>query len=141
MGVPTPQEGSARWVRNLQGATERMRAGAEAVTQSPGVAAAAKRQEWLAKVQASQEKWARNSAKVTTEGWRQAYIEKGLSRVGPGAQAAQPKYEEFASRFYPLAAQVSSEVRAMPKLTFEDSIQRVRRTMERFKAFGDGRRQ
>ena len=138
MATPTPEQGAGRWVQGLQGATERMRQGAEAVTQSPGALAARRRQEWLARLQASQEKWAKNVSRVTADEWRRAYVEKGLPRVASGAQAAQGKYADFAQRFYPVASQVSQEVKAMPKLTEEDALNRVRHVIRRFRQFSEG---
>jgi hypothetical protein len=75
-----------------------MQAGAQAVTQSPGQAAAAQQATWLANVTASANLWASKVAAVTTAQWQSAYITKGLPRVATGAQAAQPKFAATLAR-------------------------------------------
>jgi hypothetical protein len=94
MGVTNvpPDQLAQAWAQNLAGAQGRMQAGAQAVTTSPGQAAAAQQATWLANVTASANLWAQRVAGVTTAQWQQAYITKGLPRVATGAQAAQAKF-------------------------------------------------
>jgi hypothetical protein len=89
--VPVDQLTQA-WASNLAGAQARMQAGAQAVTTSPGQAAAAQQAVWLANTTAAANIWAQNVAKVTTAQWQQAYITKGLPRIATGAQAAQAAF-------------------------------------------------
>jgi hypothetical protein len=58
------------------------------VTISPGTQAAAASARWVAGVNAAQTKWATRVGAVTLNEWQTAMTTKGLSRVGPGAQAA-----------------------------------------------------
>jgi hypothetical protein len=76
----------------MAGAQARMQAGANAVTTSPGQAAAAQQATWLANTTAAANRWAQNVAAVSTAQWQQAFITKGLPRVATGAQAAQPAF-------------------------------------------------
>jgi hypothetical protein len=76
----------------MAGAQARMQAGANAVTTSPGQAAAAQQATWLANTTAAANRWAQNVAAVTTAQWQQAFITKGLPRVATGAQAAQATF-------------------------------------------------
>jgi len=94
MGVTNVDAGTLAqsWATNLAGATNRMQAGAQAVTTPPGQAAAAQKDAYLQGVQASVNLWAQKVAAVTTADWQQAYIQKGLPRVAGGAQAAQSKF-------------------------------------------------
>lgn len=89
--VPADQL-AANWANNLAAANARMQAGAQAVTVSPGQAAAAQQGVWLANTTAAANRWAQNVAAVTTAQWQQAFITKGLPRVATGAQAAQPQF-------------------------------------------------
>src|SRR5215831_16275243 len=88
-----PDQLAQNWANNLGAATQRMQAGAQAVTTSPGQLAAAQQQVWLANVTASANVWA-----VSTQQWQQAYIQKGLPRVGQGAQAAQASFAQKLGR-------------------------------------------
>lgn len=80
------------WANNMGAATARMQAGVQAVTTPPGQAAAAQQAAYVAGVQANANIWAQKVAAVSLSEWQQAYITKGLQRVGPGAQAAQTKF-------------------------------------------------
>jgi len=96
MGVTNvdPQTLATSWANNLAGAQSRMQAGAQAVTTSPGQAAAAQAAVWLQNVTNAQQLWQQKVAAVTTAEWQQAYITKGLPRVATGAQAAAPKFAQ-----------------------------------------------
>jgi hypothetical protein len=61
--------------------------------------------------------------KVTLDDWKKA-MDKGISRVAGGAEAALPKMEEFMKDFLPYVEEGAAQVRAMPNLTLEDSIAR-----------------
>lgn len=94
MGVTNvdPNTLATAWANNLAGASQRMQAGAQAVTTPPGQAAAAQQATWLANVTAAAPLWAQKVAAVSLGSWQQAYITKGLPRVASGAQAAQPNF-------------------------------------------------
>jgi hypothetical protein len=95
--VPPDQLAQA-WANNLGAATQRMQAGANAVTTSPGQLAAAQAQVWLANTTAAVNLWQQNTAAVTAQQWKDAYITKGLPRVGQGAQAAQASFAQTLGR-------------------------------------------
>lgn len=83
---------AATWAQRLGAAQDRMKAGAMAVTTSPGAAAAAASDRWLAAVSAAAPRFKAAVASVTTADWQDAYINKGLPRVASGATAAQSKF-------------------------------------------------
>lgn len=83
---------AATWKQNLSGAADRMKAGANAVTTSPGAAAAAASGRWLAAVSSAEPRFKQAVAAVTTADWQDAYINKGLPRVASGAQASENKF-------------------------------------------------
>lgn len=101
MAVPTPQEAAQAWAQRLAGSTDRITRGVQAVTTAPGQAAARQKQVWAQNVAASQDKWASRVAAVPLADWQQAMVQKGVSRVAGGAQAAQPKMEQFMSQLLP----------------------------------------
>lgn len=113
MGVTNvdPATLAQMWAQNLAGATTRMQAGASAVTTSPGQAAAAQQQVWLANVTAAANLWAQKVSQVTTQQWQQAYINKGIPRVATGAQAAQ---QNFAATLGKIIANEKTIVAGLP---------------------------
>jgi len=136
------QQVSQKWSRNLSGATQSITDGVNAVTQAPGVAAAAQQQAMLAKLTAAVQsgKWAARVSAVGLNDWKTAMTTKGIQRVASGAQAAEPKMAKFLTDFLPVAAQVSQEVSAMPKVTIEDSVNRSATAIRRFAAWGASRK-
>lgn len=125
MGNLDPSAATAKWVTNLSNSTQAITAGVNAVTQAPGQAAAKQVQTWIAKLQASQQKWATNVSKVTLQEWQQAMVNIGIPRIAQGAQAKQSKYMSFATSFFPYLAQGQAKVKAMPKITLQDGINRA----------------
>lgn len=113
MGVTNvdPATLAQMWAQNLAGATTRMQAGAQAVTTSPGQAAAAQQAMWLQNVTAAANLWAQKVSQVTTQQWQQAYINKGIPRVATGAQAAQ---QSFASVLSKIIANEKTIVAGLP---------------------------
>lgn len=138
MAKVTPAQGAEKWANRLGGATEDIRRGVEAVSQSPGELAVRNAQAYIQNVQASFAKWQRNTRRVTLDEWKQAMLNKGLSRVAQGAQANQGKMESFLTEFLPFQDRVTSEVRGMPKVTLEDSIARMTAQVRKTAAFKRG---
>lgn len=118
----TAEQATAKWVTNLSGATERMKAGAMAVQTAPGALAAAAADKWLAKVTQAKDKFARNSRAVTLAQWQAAYTGTGISRVAQGAQAKQSKVQDFMTQFLPHLAAGAQVIDKMPTNTLEDGI-------------------
>jgi hypothetical protein len=113
------------WANRLQASQTEIAAGVNAVTEAPGVRAARNQAGYLAGVQNSVAKWARNTSAVTLSDWQQSMINKGIPRVGPGAQAAIPKMTAFMSKWLPYVEQAAQTVRAMPNVTLQDGIARA----------------
>ena len=106
-----PTSSAARWAQNLQGATEKIREGVQAVQVAPGAAAARQRSVWLQNLTASADKWTRNVGAVPLSEWQSDMINKGIPRIGTGAQGAQQKFAAFLTSFLPF---VDAGVRALP---------------------------
>ncbi len=112
MAMPTPADAAARWVQNTGGATQRYTDGVNAVTVSPGQAAARQADLWAANVAAAKNKFAANSAKVSLEAWKTATVNKGAQRLASGVQAAQGNYEQALGKLLPY---ISSAVSSLPQ--------------------------
>lgn len=121
----TPTDATSKWVTNLSGSTERIKAGVARVTQAPGQKAAAQSQKWLQRVTASQQKWAQRVGSVSLQDWQQSMVDVGVPRVAQGAQAKQNKYTAFANEFFPYLSQGVARIDAMPSTTLEDNINRA----------------
>lgn len=120
-----PTKATAKWVTNLSNATQAITAGVNDVTVAPGQLAARQVNTWLARIQASAQKWAKNVGAVSLQEWQQAMINVGIPRIAQGAQANQGKYLAFAQSFYPYLSQGQAKVKQMPKVTLQDGINRA----------------
>lgn len=138
MAKLTPEEFADKHARRLKGSLEDMRSGIEKVTTAPGVAASKKADKMLANLTAKVQDgtWARRVAGVPLEEWKDKMINKGLSRVPGGIDAARGKVVDFAGQLLPAIDAAQGKVKAMPDLTIEDSINRMTtfvREMAKFK--------
>lgn len=97
----TPEQIAASWAQGLVGSREKMVDGVNAVTVAPGVKAAAQKSVYVTNVQQNADKWAKRTAAVSVDEWRQSMLTKGLDRVAGGATAAQPRFANFVSQLLP----------------------------------------
>lgn len=116
---------TTKWAQRMQAAGQQITEGVNAVTEAPGVRAARQQAVWLARLQASANKWAKNVSAVSLSDWQTAMIQRGIPNITTGVQAKQGNYEAFAAKFYPYLAQGVSKVKAMPKATLQDGINRA----------------
>jgi hypothetical protein len=121
----TSAQATAKWVSGMQNATTRMTQGAQAVTIAPGQLAAQASAKWLAKVTASQQKFATNVGKVSLQDWQNSYITTGIPRVAQGAQQKQGKVTSFMDQFLPYLNTGLQVIDKMPSTTLEDGIARA----------------
>lgn len=134
----TPQDATTKWVNNLSGSTESIKAGVARVTTAPGQKAAAQSAKWLARVTASQEKWRQRVGSVSLQSWQDSMVNVGVPRVAQGAQQKQGKYQAFAAEFFPYLAQGVQRIDAMPSVTLEDNINRAIQMIRHNAAFKRG---
>jgi hypothetical protein len=135
--MATAQQVVDKWLRNAGGASQSYREAVQAVTESPMERAAAKANEWQAAVSdpRTRERFVSGLRRVNLEEWKRKAAEVGANRYAQGIQAASSKFRAFMESFYPLTQEVKARVRAMPKMTEEDSINRVRAVITAFKQF------
>ena len=111
-----PASVAKRWGSNLASATQAIQEGVQSVSVAPGQAAARQKGVWLSNVQASADKWARNTASVSLEEWKAAFINKGINRIASGAEAAEPKFAQFMGRLLPFIDTLSRNLPARGNL-------------------------
>lgn len=123
MAIPTAAQSAAAWASRLAGSTERINQGVQSVTTAPGQAAARQKAVWAQNVAAAQDKWAARTAAVSLGEWQQAMTSKGVPRVASGAQAAQPKFEQFMVQLLP---HINATVSGLPaRGTLDQNINRM----------------
>lgn len=121
-----------KWSRRLKGAVSDVVAGVNAVSESPASRAIAKqdkmRQNLLNAIDDG--RWAKGLSKVSLEDWKTKTAKKVQERLAGGVDGAVNKRKAFDSWLVSRLNSVLPEISAMPDLTLEDSINRVRRLIE-----------
>ena len=122
-----PATVAQKWANNLGAATTAIKNGVTAVTTAPTQMAAAAVGKWQAAVQTQKaaNDFVNALSKVSLAQWQQAMLQKGLNRIGPGAQAAIPKFTTFLQQFLPFEQNIAQQVRSMPSITLNDRIARM----------------
>lgn len=127
MARTTPQEYAEKWARRLKGSTEDVRRGVQRVAQAPGQKAAASQRLMVQKLMEAIESglWAQQVAGVTLEDWKKAMVEKGITRLASGVDAAQPHQAQMAERLLAAVDSAVAAANAIPKGDIEASVQRM----------------
>lgn len=126
MGVRvTPQQAADKWASRLAGSTAEITAGINRVQVAPGAQAAAKKDKWLQAVTAAQDKWARNTARVSLEAWKKAALELGVPRIGQGANQKKHKMADFMNDFIPHLERGIQQLANMPDMTIEQRVNKA----------------
>lgn len=127
MAKLTPQQFAEKWQRRLQGAAPDITNGINRVDTAPTEQAAGKKAKMLQNLTAAVQsgKWEAGLHRVTLADWKKAAIEKGVPRIAQGATGATPKVTNFASQLLPFQDNLQAQVKSLPDLTLEDSINRM----------------
>jgi hypothetical protein len=126
-----------KWVRNTSNATEALKAGVQAVTESPTEAAARAADRYVMGVQnaVSSGAYAAGLRRVSLDDWKTAMLTKGAARISQGVTSARPKMVAFMEKWMPYQEELSRRVASMPKGTLADSKARADFAIEYNAAF------
>lgn len=123
----SPDQATKNWVEAMQGVRSKVEAGVNAVTVAPGQKAADAADFWQDQVGSdkAKRKFKARVAAVSLGDWRASILGKGVSRIAAGATQAQPKMARHMAKFIPHVQAIAERVRAMPKSTLDDRINRM----------------
>jgi len=126
----TAEEFASRWESGMRAAGTRIESGVNAVTDAPGAKAAARADFWLSQVNASKDKWAKNTAAVSLSTWKETMIKKGIPALQNAVGLAKPKVVAVASKLIPA---INDAISTMPArgVTLDENLQRCRHVAEK----------
>lgn len=127
---------SDKWNRHMKAAVPDIEAGIAAMTVDPGERAVAAQEKMRQNLMASIDDgtWAKRRLSVSKEEWKKITTEKVRKNLNTGVDAGMTKRQRFDSWLVDRLNQVLPEIAAMPDMTLEDSMARVRRQMEHMAA-------
>lgn len=127
MAMPSAQTVANNWKNGMAASGEKLRAGVNAVTESPMAKAAARSDAMLQGVQraVASGKWQAGLQRVSLEQWKKDMLEKGAARVATGAAAATSKVQAFFQEFLPHVQAGLNSLEAMPRGGIEENIARA----------------
>lgn len=123
----TADQLTKNWQAGMTGAVSKIQAGVNAVTESPGVKAAANAQKAATNyaLAVSSGRYAAGQMSYTLQYWKTKTAQKVGERMAGGVQAAGAKHAKFAAWLIPALNDVAATVDTMPSMTFQDSINRM----------------
>ena len=129
--MKTVAQMTAKFLRGMQQGQAAYTDGINAVTEAPSQAAINAKPLWEMRMQEAiaENRWVAGLQNVTLEQWKNA-ARNGAQKYGSAAQAATAKWSAFAQQAKPVWDEAKAAVKAMPKGTKADSLNRVARNME-----------
>jgi len=123
----TGRDYQEKHARNLKGATSEIRAGVEALTESPGKKAAERSDVWVQRMtdSAVQERWKRNVGKLSLDDWKKDMVEKGVGRISAGLDRSSDKIADFGDKLISHIKSIKPEFDKRPVLTLDDAASKA----------------
>lgn len=122
-----PRRVAEKWKRNLSASTEDIRAGVDAVTEAPGMAAVRAQERMLRNLieAINSGRWADAVGAVSLDEWKKAFKDVGIPRITSGATAGQPNMEAAMRELLPAIEAIQAELdRQHPRGDLEANINR-----------------
>ena len=122
-----PADVANKWASRTAAAGPDYAAGIAATTVNPMELAANAKDKWLANIQqaAARGDYENGLRAVSAQTWKDKSIKKGAPRIVEGVNQAKPRMTQFLTGFLPAQEQVTTGVKAMPSVTFEDRVARA----------------
>ena len=129
MALKTAQQIVDKWVRNMGNSVPDYVNGVEAVTEAPGLKAAASADKWLAGIQEAHRtrRFQEGVGAISLSSWKRNTAEKGAQRLASGAEAARSKMLATTTKLMVNVAEVKGIIDTMPDNTFEQRLARSQR--------------
>lgn len=123
---------SDKWAGRIKAAIPDIVSGVEGVTDSPMEKAIAKKDKMRANVLSAIDdgSWENGLKKVSLADWKTKTAAKVRERLSGGVDAGMDKRKQFDTWLVDRLNGVLPDIAAMPDMTLEDSVNRVRRLME-----------
>lgn len=127
MAIPSAQQIATNWRNGMANATDKMKAGVNAVTEAPTAKAARNADRMVQGIQraVADGKWQAGLNRVTLQDWKDDMLNKGIGRVAGGAAAATSKVQDFWQEFGPHLEAGVRQLESMPRGDLETNIQRA----------------
>lgn len=125
MAMTNAAQAAANWSKGMAASGDKLKAGINAVTESPTAKAAAAVDRMVAGIvaAAASGKIQAGLNAVSLADWKNAMLNKGLARIAAGAQAAMPKVQAFQQQWLPFIQSVVSGL--PPRADLETNIGRM----------------
>ena len=122
---------SEKWGRRMQGSVQDIVAGIDAMTVNPMEEAIKKQDKMLAGVQnaITSGRWAAGLRNVTASEWKDKTKKLTSARLASGVIESMPKRHKFDAYLVQTLNAVLPQIAAMPDLTLEDNVNKVRALM------------
>lgn len=123
----TPDQLTTNWKRGMTGNVPKIVEGVNRVSESPMEKAAAAQDKYAAGVQAAVQsgRFAAGLRQVSLSDWKSLTAKKVAERLSSGVEGATAKYNKFGQYLVSTINAGLPQINAMPKLTIEDSIQKM----------------
>ena len=133
----TPDQIVRMWAERGAASSEAVKAGVNAVKESPGAMAAAQADLWVTRVQNAKQKFIEKTSAVSLNDWKQSMLGKGLTNMHNGYNDAlnQRKFLNFMRFFLPYVREGAARVRAMPRGNLQMAIARAEAMIRHNAAF------
>lgn len=124
----TPSQISEKWNRRMKSAVSDIQAGIESVAENPCEKASSKADKWQQRISEADTKnrFVAGLKQVSLADWKAKAKEKVATRLASGVDGAMDKRSKFDNYLVNAVNGSLAQIKNMPDVTIEDSINRVR---------------
>lgn len=116
-----------KWGNHLKSASDAITSGVEAVSVSPTISAAAKKDKMRAGILKAIDsgKWEAGLKKVTLQDWTTAMKERGIPRIAAGVDGAMSDMAAFGEELMAYQETLKTKIAKMPDTTLDENLARM----------------